>query len=132
MFLFHNPFNMHFLLGVMEKILYTVNDGWGLTYLFKKGYKRITSNMDKIETTKNDKEDWIARFYYADANGNIFLKSKRGRTLKIDMNLGINFCSDNYLFSIREEIESMENSKRELQEVYSELEKMVQKSIHKP
>jgi hypothetical protein len=103
----------------MEKILYSNDDCWGMTYLFKQGYLKVTDNLTSVP------DCWIARVCYADERGNFFLKNKKGRRLIIDINPGINLFSDDYLVSIKEEIENMNNEKRELENIYSELEKKV-------
>lgn len=111
----------------MEKILYTTEDCWGNTYLFKKGYKRVTSNIDKIETNGGDSDDWVARYCWTDEDGNVYLNYKEGRKLKIELNPRLDLYADDYMILIREEIEKMEDTKKEIQTVYSELEKMVSK-----
>ena len=103
----------------MEKILYTPNDRWGMTYIMKMGYVRITDNVGKIP------EDWIARFYYADKRGNVFLKNKKGRKLCAILNPGIDLYSDDYMVLIHEEIKKMGDTKKEFQAVYPKLEKMI-------
>jgi hypothetical protein len=116
---------MNFLLKTMDEIIYSANDEWGMTYLFKKGYKRITSNMDRIETTDDASKDWIARYYYTDKKGHAFLKYKGGRKLNIEINPRINFFSEDYMRAIQKEIDGMNEAKAELKKVYSELEKKV-------
>ena len=103
----------------MEKILYSTDDEWGMTYIMKAGYVRITDNMGCIP------KDWTARFYYADEAGNVFLKNKEGRKLCITPNPGIDLYADDYMVLIRKEIEKMGDTKKEFQIVCSELEKMV-------
>jgi len=112
-----------------QKNIYSNDDCWGITYMFKQGYKKITSNMDEIETTDNSANDWIARFYYIDKRGNVFLKHKKGRKFKIDINPRINLCSDDYIKSIRDEIKHMNDEQNELNYALSELEKMVHKEV---
>jgi hypothetical protein len=107
-----------------------VNREWGITYLFKRGYQIVTSNTDDIETTKNASEDWIARYYYVDKKGNIFRNYKKGRKLKIEINPRINFCSDDPMHSMHEEIENMDQRKAELRKVFSGLEKKVYKWLN--
>lgn len=110
----------------MEKFLYSANDEWGITCIFKRGYKIITSNMDEISNTNDASKDWIARYYYVDKNGNVFLNHKKGRKLRIEINPRINFCSDDYMRSIRDEIRNINQKGKELKKVCSELEKKVQ------
>ena len=108
----------------MGRFSYSAGDEWGMIYMFKRGYKIVTSNMDE---TSND---WIARYWYADKKENIFLNYKKGRKLRIEINPRINFPSDEGMCSMREEIENMSQRKAELRKVYSALEKMVHKGLN--
>ena len=110
---------------MMNEFIYSANDEWGMTYLFKKGYKRITSNMDMIESADDASKDWIARYYYTDKKGHVFLKYNNGRKLNIEINSRIDFFSGDYMRSIQKEIEGMNEARDELKKVYSELEKKV-------
>jgi hypothetical protein len=112
----------------MNEFIYSPDDEWGMTYLFRKGYKRVTNNMDDIETTDNASEDWLARYYYTDEKGHVFLKNKNGRKLNIEINPRINFFSDDYIHSLQTEIKNMDKSRDELKNVCSELEKKVEEN----
>jgi hypothetical protein len=114
----------------MGKFFYSADDPWGQIYMFKKGYKIVTGNMDEIETTGDASEDWIARYYYVDKKGNIFLNYKKGRKLKIEINPRIDFFSGDYMHSMHEEIENMDQRKGELRKVCSGLEKMVYRGLN--
>jgi len=104
-----------------EKILYSPNDGWGMTYLFRHGYMKVTDNLATIPG------DWIARFYYLDSKGNKFLKNAAGRKAHIDLGISDIYSGD-FMVSIRKEIENMDKMKDEFKTIYGMLEKIVHKS----
>jgi len=108
----------------MGRLSYSASDEWGMIYMFRRGYKIVTSNMDEASN------DWIARCWYADKSGNVFLNYKKGRKLQIEINSEINFCSDDSPLPMREEIENMSQRKTELRKVCSGIEKKVYKGLN--
>jgi len=93
-----------------------------MTYLFKQGYMKVVDNMAQVP------QGWIARFCYIDSSGNKFLNNAEGRKVEIDLGIK-DLYSDDFMISIKKEIENMDKMKSEFQEIYGMLEKLVTKAV---
>ena len=104
----------------MAHINTSVSIGWGMTYLTPNGYLKITNNFTEVP------ENWVARFYYKDNNGNIYLKQAggEGRNLCIDINNNTEVVRK-YGFLLRNELENIDDTRQEIKKVHPVLEKML-------